>query len=123
MNGLIITAALVALIIIGVIIDKKSEYGSVFGILIYVLTGFMLIIHLICWSISGYQYHICLVERNAIQSTIDYGRTNEKYIESAAILSKISDFNKELAEYKYNNTTWILDCYIDDRVINMEPIK
>lgn len=44
-------------------------------------------------------------------------------LESAAILKNVMDFNLLLSEMKYNNKTFIIGQYVDDRVDNIEPIK
>lgn len=99
-----------------------KETYDFFGIIICVLTFVFLLIHTPLWLSSSYRYEIHLVKRNSFIESLENARQTKNNIELAAISKDIIEYNKNLALLKYDNTG-ILDCYIDDRFINLKPIK
>ncbi|CAB4136541.1 hypothetical protein UFOVP309_27 [uncultured Caudovirales phage] len=93
-----------------------------FGILISILTSLFLLIHIPMCLGSSYKYDRNLVERNSFIESLKNARLNNNNYELAAISKDIFQYNKELAILKYENNG-ILDCYIDDRYLNLKPIK
>lgn len=59
----------------------------------------------------------------AIESTLAQSRLNGNEYESAAIVKEVSEWNINLAEFKYNNQNWYIGQFIDDRFENLNPIK
>ena len=98
---------------------KNSEF---FGILISVLIIIFLMIHIPTWLCSSYKYQMHLTERNSFIESLQTARANKNSIELASISKDIIEYNKNLAILKFENKG-LLDCYIDDRIIELKPIK
>ena len=64
-----------------------------------------------------------VTNRDAFQQTLDISREVGNENESATIIRDVVEFNKWLAQEKLDNTTWWFDQYIDDRIIDVEPIQ
>lgn len=105
----------------GVYLCIKETYDF-FGIMICVLTFVFLLIHTPFWLSRNYRYETHLVKRNSFIESLENARQTKNNIELASITKDIIEYNKDLALLKYDNTG-ILDCYIDDRFINLKPIK
>ena len=63
-----------------------------------------------------------IIERNSFIESLENARENKNNIELASITKEIIDYNKELAMLKYQNNGF-LDCYIDDRIMDLKTIK
>ncbi len=114
------------LFIIGVVIIKKSHWTSdydMIGFIISMISGIYLILHIVGWSVSSYSYNVFLVKRNAFVETLKEARKGKNQFEVAAITKDVSEWNQKLAEAKYDNNIFLLKDYVDDRVINLQPIK
>lgn len=84
---------------------------------------FILILHSIELSMVSYDYRLYVNKRDAFIQTLETSRANGYTYETAAIVSSIADRNIELARKKFKNKTFLFDCYIDDRIETLEPIK
>ncbi len=126
MNGIIILIVILAFISLGIYLIATSddilwkELTGGFNIMIF---GIIFIFHIIFWSASGYQYEIFIKERSAFEVTLDTSREKERIYENAAIISKVTEWNSELSVMKYDNSLWLFDCYIDDRIEKIEFIN
>lgn len=117
---------LVVVIVMGYFLhDRLSDYmlPFVLGGLMSIGGGILMVLHLFLWSITSYEYGKFVSKRDSLQQSLDWSRANSSELERAAILQDISEFNKDLAEHKYNNKTLLLTYYIDDRIEDVEPIK
>lgn len=94
-----------------------------FGLIISLLSGMYIILHLLLWGIATYSYNIFYVQREAFVETLDSARKNSNPIELAAITHDILKWNQELAERKYDRSTFLLRDYIDKRTELLKPIK
>ncbi len=110
------------LIILGVILARKSYDCEFFGVVVVIISGMYLIIHSVLWSTSSYTYEKFVVERESLVETLEYTRENNNQIELASVTLSIIKFNKELASAKYDNDIFLLKDYIDDRVKDLKPI-
>ncbi len=99
--------------------DNLEVICGAFGI-IFCIVFFL---HIICLSTVNYGYEQLLVKRDSIEETLQYARKNNNPIELATISQDINKFNQELASSKYVNTTLLFDQYIDDRIMNIPPIR
>jgi hypothetical protein len=120
---MIITIILLAILLIGIYIANKSYNFDLLGIVLSTVSGLYLVMHLLFWALASYDYNLFVEKRNSFVFTLESSRENKRDLESAAILKEISDWNQELASQKYNNTLFLLDDYIDDRIEYLEPIK
>ena len=118
MIGLFIALGFIALGIFLCFYENYDFAGAFFIIfsLIFLMT------HLPCWLASSYRYERRLVERNSFIESLNNARLNDNKLELAAISKDIFQYNKDLAVLQYENKG-LLDCYIDDRIINLKPIK
>ena len=98
------------------------EAYEFFGILISVLTFLFILFHTPTWLLASHKYKMHIVERNSFIESLENARENKNNIELASITKEIIDYNKELAMLKYENNTF-LDCYIDDRIMDLKAIK
>jgi len=106
----------------GISLCFQNETFEFFGILITILSIIFLMIHIPTWLLASHKYEIHIVERNSFIESLETARVNKNNIELASISKDIIEYNKKLAILKYENTGF-LDCYIDDRLIELTPIK
>jgi hypothetical protein len=106
----------------GISLCFQNETFEFFGILINILSIIFLMMHIPIWLSSTYRYEMHIVERNSFIESLETARVNKNNIELASISKDILEYNKKLAILKYENTGF-LDCYIDDRLIELKPIK
>ena len=118
MIGLLIALAFIALGIFLCIYQTFDFIGM--GFIIFSLI--FLMIHLPCWLCSSYKYEMHLVERNSFIESLNNARLNDNKLELAAISKDIFQYNKDLAVLQYENKG-LLDPYIDDKIMNLKPIK
>jgi hypothetical protein len=116
-------AILLILVLAGIYLATKTYDYDFLGIVIAVFAGVFLIIHTVAWSLASYDYNVFVVKRQAFVDTLKEARTNGSEIELAAIIKDISEWNQKLAEYKYVDSIFLLDDYVDDRINDLEPIK
>jgi len=116
------TIILLVLLGIGILLLRNDDY-DILGITIVTPVTIMLIFHVICVLLAPYNYNVFVEKRNAFEETLKDARQNGSDLERAAIIQNVSQWNIRLAKYKYNNTTFILSPYIDDRIMDLEPIK
>lgn len=119
---------LVLLVILGIWLLKTSgDYYNtgkeVGGIFLIMIAGLALVFHVVGWSTVSYSHNQFVVQRESFEQTLQSAREGGNDYETAAIVKEVAEWNRKLAEDKYDNSTWFLDCYIDDRVEDLEPIK
>jgi preprotein translocase subunit SecF len=118
-----ITITLLVLIILSIfigIITKNSINDFSFSLIIGTLILF--IVSLLVVLTKGYEYNKFKHQKEAIEQTINYSRENN-INENYTVTEKIIEWNSELSKKQYQNTIWILDEYIDDRIMDLKPIK
>ena len=118
-----LTIILLALTTLGILISIKCYNYDFLGVIISFITGFCFICHIFFWSLAGYEYNKFVIKRKAFVETLEYARKNESQFELASITRDILEWNNKLASLKYDNNTFLLKDYIDDRVENLEPIQ
>ena len=111
------------LFVLGIFIVKKSYDYAILGIIIYVCSGFYLLMHILFWSLASYDYNKFVTKRQAFVETLQYARKNESKFELASITCEVSEWNQQLASSKYDNNVFLLKDYIDDRILSLEPIR
>ena len=119
---IITSIVIIALFILGIYLKGHPWYEFTGFCLTYIF-GWVAIFHFAVLLFVKYDYEKFLNKRNAFQQTLIEARENGREIESAAILQNVAEWNIDLAEYQYDNTTWLLDQYIDDRIMSLKPIK
>lgn len=120
---MIILLAILAIMAIGLWISFTQSGIEGLGVVITIIFGIYLLVHVIRWSTATYSYNITVVERNSFVETLNDARNNKRELESAAILKEISEWNRYLAEAQYDNGTFLLGDYHDDRIMNLKPIR
>ena len=119
-----ITGIILAVLIgIGIYLVNKSYDYDMLGGLMCVLFGIYLVVHLFALALVNYEYGMFVEKRNAFEQTLKLSRENGNDYETAAIVKEVAQWNIKLAERKYDNKTFVLDQYIDDRIETLEPIK
>jgi small-conductance mechanosensitive channel len=113
---------LILLITIGGYLTTKRDY-DLLGVVMCLIFGLWVLYHSIFYFTVSYKYGLFVEKRNAFEQTLKEARENGNEFETAAIVKEISEWNQELAEYKYKNKTLFFDQYIDDRIELLEPIK
>lgn len=111
-----------SLVLIGILISKKTEL-EFFGTLLSIFSGIYLAMHLVFWSVSGYDYNMFVTKRNAFINTLEDARKSKKIYELASIAKDISVWNQKLEEKKYDNKVFMFKDYIDDRYESLKTIK
>jgi hypothetical protein len=79
--------------------------------------------HLVILSCQFNEYENRLEERTNIVETLDNIKDHTFEWGQGAIMKDVLDFNQNLLEAKRFNNYFILSYYIDDRFMDMEPIK
>jgi len=116
------TIILLVLLGIGILLLRNDDY-DILGAVITAPVLIILILHVISVLLVPYNYNVFVEKRNSFEETLKDARQNGSDLERAAIIQNVSQWNIKLAEIKYNNTTFILSPYIDDRIMDLEPIK
>jgi hypothetical protein len=120
---IITTLILLALVAFGIYLSTTDKY-DIIGVFVTVIIGFFtFFFHIPCLLLKEYDYNMFMVKRDAFESTLNETRESGRELEAAAILREVSEWNIELAERKYDNTTFFFDQYTDDRIMNIKPIK
>ena len=114
---------LVCFLIAGIVLtfSENIDY-EILSIPIISFSLALLIFHTPSWLSINYRYQMHIVERNSFIESLEIARSNKNTIELAAISKDIIEYNKDLAVTKYENQGF-LDCYIDDRFMDLKPIK
>jgi len=120
---MILAIILLALTIIGILILEKTYDYDVIGIIMSLIFGLWFIMHIILWATSSYSYNVFLVKRESFVKTLESARKNKSQFELTSLTIEISNWNQQLASNKYDNTLFLLDDYIDDRIDNLKPIE
>jgi hypothetical protein len=118
MIGLFIALGFIAL---GIFLCFYETYDFA-GMCFIIFSLIFLMIHVPCWLAKGHRYERHLVERNSFIESLNNARLNDNKYELAAISKDIFQYNKDLAVLQYENKG-LLDPYIDERIMNLKPIK
>lgn len=118
MTGILIGIFILIVSIILCIYETYDFFGGIFGILSFIF----LLIHTPGYLTKNLRYELHIVERNSFIESLKNARLHKNNIELASVYKDIIDYNKNLAILKYNNKG-IFDCYIDDRINELKPIK
>ena len=113
---------LIVLVAIGIYLTTTYDY-DLLGILITCICGIWLILHISFWASSSYTYRFFVEKRNAFEQTLNVARESGNEYETAAIIKEVTQWNIQLAGYKFNNNTFYIGQYVDDRFELLEPIK
>ena len=81
------------------------------------------LVHFFSWTSSDNEYEYALVERQAIERTLEQTRKYGNENELNSVTLKVIEYNIDLAIKQYENTKWYQDCYIDDRFMDLKPIE
>jgi hypothetical protein len=119
---------LLLIIVIGVWMIKTSEEWESYlkegvGVLLTIIGTVFLILHIIGWCSTSYSYNLFVEKRTAFVETLQNAREAGNEYETAAIVKEVAAWNGKLAEMQYKNKTFFFDCYVDDRIQKLKPIK
>jgi heme/copper-type cytochrome/quinol oxidase subunit 2 len=129
MNAILITVIILGVLTLFCWLFKKSdtdwdligmEVASLVGI---ILSAIVLIVHIICLFSVKYDYGQFEAKRNAFEMTLNEARETGNQMEAASILRDVAQWNSELASRQYDNSTFVLGVYTDDRIETLKPIK
>jgi predicted signal transduction protein with EAL and GGDEF domain len=119
--------ALIICLIVGIkgaLIDSFDYPAlNIFGWIFIIISIVTLPFNTIEMLTVEYDYEMMVAERNAYQSTLNGLREINNEFETLAIGTDIIEFNKNLAKEKVQNESWFYGPYIDDRIINIKPVK
>lgn len=113
----------ILLAVIGLGIWMMTTDYDIGGLLIIIISGIYLLVHVIIWSTSSYEYNKFVVKRQSFVETLKEARKNVNNYELASLSREVSQWNSNLAVTKYQNKLFFLGDYIDDRFENLESIK
>ena len=117
-----ITIILLVVVILGILLFKKG-FSNLLTFMLIVIGSMFLLGSLIASGTSSYNFKKFKIQRDSFEQTLKTARENGNPIETAAIVKEVSNWNIELASAKFDNTIFLLDEYIDDRIESLEPIK
>ena len=114
---------LLAFLIIGIGLTFSGNIDlEILSIPIISLSIALLIFHTPAWLSTDYRYEMHIAKRNSFIESLEIARLNKNNIELAAISKDIIEYNKDLAVKKFENKG-IFGCYIDDRFMDLKPIR
>ena len=113
---------LLLLLVIGIYLSFSRKYDFL-GVVISIIFGTFFIIHSFAYFTSSYSYELFIEERDAFEKTLKDFRDEGRELETATVVKSVTIWNQKLAKYKYQNKTFLLDQYIDDRIELLKPIK
>lgn len=113
---------IIVLLLIAMFILAKTDYGLL-GAFLSIWLLICLLIHIIFWAKAGYEYGSLATERKAFVETLNGAREHGNPIELATITTQILDWNKRLADAKYNRSFFLLRDYYDKRIEQLQPIR
>lgn len=120
---MIVFLILVCFFIAGILLYRQDNDNYFFlSIPIIIFSILLLILHIPTVLSVNYRYEMHIVERNSFIESLEIARSNKNSVELAAISKDIIEYNKDLAVMKYENKG-LFDCYIDDRFMDLKPIK
>lgn len=120
---MLLSIILLLIISFGIYLLQSSYQYDILGFTLSFVFGIVLIMHVLFWSVSGYEYNRFFAKRQAFVETLEYARKNNNQLELASLTREVSKWNQDLAELKYNNTVFLLDDYVDDRIMDLKSIK
>ena len=118
-----ITLIIAVLILVAAIFLLRTYDYDLLGLIVIIFDSLFLFFHIVSLLLLTYDYELFVVKKESFQRTLSESRLNSRELESATILKEVVEWNKDLAERKYNNTTLFFDQYYDDRIMELEPIK
>ena len=121
------TFILLALTILGIYlwvsVDIDCEICEILGIFLTATFGLCLIVSSYKLLTVSYHYDLYVVKRNAFIDTLKDIREGGNEHETEAVYRDILEANAELRVEQYDNGTFFYDQYIDDRIMDLKPIK
>jgi predicted ferric reductase len=122
---MIILITLLLILFISLMAAKRSynDHIEFLGTLIAIVSVLYLIFHILLWSFSSVNYNLFVTRRQAFAETLERARQDNNSLELASISREISEFNQILAQLKYENSLFFLQDYVDDRFMDLEPIR
>lgn len=111
----------ISLILFGCYLMYRETFEGL-GVLICLFSLIFLFFHIAGICFKSFEYERFLSKRVAIQETLKSARKTKNNIELMSIANELIEHNKELAEIKFKNNT-LFGVYIDDKFMNLKPIK
>lgn len=123
MKTLLFLLGIVVVGVVGFILERKSYRVDGVGFFLCFISIFVLIVALISLPISRIGYKTQVIEYREFIETIKEARLDDiDNIERTNITIKIAEWNGWLAKSRYKNET-ILDWYVPDKIMELEPIR
>lgn len=121
---MIVLILCIVAIVIGIYLIREhySDFGDLGGFL-FIIGCVVMFINGVVIVLNGYNYNELLIERYSYEDTIEYARKENSYIETSTITPLVLEWNKELANKQFKNTTLFFDWYFDDRIMDIRPLK
>jgi hypothetical protein len=103
--------------------SENSDLG-LFSRIATAITGIMFFTALLAWPLEYYDTISRIKQYEAFRDTVSEARqsTTLSEYERAAILTKITAWNEEIADARYWNDT-IFDCYIPDEFVRLPYLR
>ncbi len=109
-------------LLIGICWVKVDEWTTM-GLVLALACGIFLLVALIAGPMNYYSTLSEINQYHATKATIDSARGRDvDSIEQAALIQKIIETNKWLADAQYWNKT-MFDVFIPDEVMRLKPLK
>lgn len=103
--------------------DWDANSTNFAALIVCTLSLIALVMAFVFLMFKGYNYNEFKSRKQAIEQTIRYSRQHGSEIERAAIIQKMTVINEVLAHMKYQNSIFLMDEFIDDRIDTMQFIK
>ena len=119
MSYIICLALPVVVFLVGLWLVWHSEFFAV----VLVLTGLgLFVVSLIAWPISRFQASAEIASIEAVRM-VCHDRLSFSESERFAIVNKVADTNKRIAEIKFYSNTTVLRMFWPDEARNLQPIS
>lgn len=121
---MILFGIFIILIITSIFLLKKSPIiGDAFGVITLVVGIVGLIITLCIYSISRASCNEMVIKRASMEQSIKNARENNDFIEQAALVKIIIDFNTELALGQSASNKYLLKDFYTEEYRQLKPLK
>lgn len=124
MKSLVFSGVLLAILLIGIVLERKSRNFGGYGFVVSLISGGVLVVFLgLLVPLVHFENKVEIRGYYAFVETISNARLDEmNEIERANLTPKIAEWNEWIAKRQYENNT-ILDWTVPDEVMKLESIK
>jgi hypothetical protein len=121
-----ITLAILAISIIWCCLRKTDQSGSADKVFVLaIIIGFVFVVMLIILMLVHVDFHTLVVERNAVQTTLDEYRESidMHMLEKVGAIQQVFEINKQIAVAKYWSSSIWVGIFWPDGVADLNYIK